>query len=477
MVIVNRNRQLIITAFIAAAMITVVFSALVPAAFDGDTEDDIVLGAGSAVAMLAGGSTHTLALKDDGTVWAWGYNDYGQLGDGTNTQRNNPVQVRVDAGTFLTGVISVAAGSTHSLALKSDGTVWAWGYNNYGSLGIGTSGGAANKNYAVQVKADADTFLTGVTSIAAGSYHSLALRENDNKTNVLAWGYNFYGQLGDGSTTNRPYPVQVKNELAMVIEGMKAIWAGGDSSFAMKNDGTLSAWGNNSSGQLGIGSSGNTRSNPAAVNVLTDVKIISSGSSFTVALKDDGTAWAWGGNGFGQLGDGTYTGCTSPQQVKGAGGVGSLIDVIDIRAGNSHATALKNDGTVWAWGRGDGGQLGNNGIISSTSPQQVKGGASGTENLSGVISIASCAGSFSLALKGDGKVFAWGWNTNGQLGDGTSGAGTNKSTPVNTIFDDGTPLILISGPSGISTTVIIAIVAVAAIAAVGVGVYFFVLKK
>jgi hypothetical protein len=155
---------------------------------------------------------HSLALKDDGTVWAWGYNGYGQLGNGTNTDSNVPVQV-----SGLTGITAIAWGGSHSLALKNDGTVWAWGYNGYGQLGNGTN---TDSNLPVQVSS-----LTGITVIAGGSRHSLALK---NDGTVWAWGYNGYGQLGNGTNTDSNVPVQVSG-----LTGITAIAGGGYHSLAI----------------------------------------------------------------------------------------------------------------------------------------------------------------------------------------------------------------------------------------------------
>jgi len=184
------------------------------------------------IKAVAGGSSHTMGLKEDGKLWAWGSNNYGQLGDGTYTERITPVQVQ-----GLSNVISIAAGDSPSLALRSDGTLWAWGYNGYGQLGDGTY---TNRSTPVQVQG-----LSNVISIAAEYCYSLALRSDGT---LWAWGYNYYGQLGDGTYTNRTTPVQVQG-LSNVI----SIAAGYYHSLALRSDGTLWAWGYNGSGQLGDG--------------------------------------------------------------------------------------------------------------------------------------------------------------------------------------------------------------------------------
>jgi alpha-tubulin suppressor-like RCC1 family protein len=209
----------------------------------------------SGVKAIAAGDYYSLALKEDGTIVAWGNNSYGQLGDGTTNERNTPVQVQ-----NLGGVKVISAGRAHSLALKEDGTVVAWGYNQFGQLGDGTT---TQRNTPVQVKgypptnepvssSSAASFtwdtwdnnLSGVKAISAGEYHSLAVKEDGT---VFAWGYNSYGQLGDGTTTfYRTTLVQVQN-----LSGVKAVAAGANHSLALKEDGTVQAWGHNEYGQLG----------------------------------------------------------------------------------------------------------------------------------------------------------------------------------------------------------------------------------
>jgi len=341
--------------------------------------------------MVAAGGYHSLALKSDGTVLAWGDNANGQFGDGTNTSRNTPVQV-----SGLTGVVNIAAGIIHSLALKSDGTVWAWGYNGHGQLGDGTTTG---RNTPVQVSG-----LTGVVDIAAGTYHSLALKSDGT---VWVWGSNNYGQLGDGTTTNRNTPVQVSG-----LTGVVDIAAGTTHSLALKSDGTVWVWGYNGHGQLGDGTN-TSRNTPVQVSGLTGVVNIAAGDVHSLALKSDGTVWAWGYNGYGQLGDGTTTNRNTPVQVSG------LTGVVDIAAGDYHSLAIKSDGTVWVWGSNNYGQLGDGTTTDRNTLVQVSG-------LTGVVDIAAGI-NHSLAIKSDGMVWAWGRNIQGQLGDGTE---TDRSTPV-----------------------------------------------
>lgn len=267
---------------------------------------------GVTVTAVAAGGNHTVVLKSDGSVWAWGDNTYGQIGDGTTNQINSPKQVIAPpSDTSGLKATAVAAGHDHTVALKSDNTVHAWGYNKKGQLGDGTTN---NNKSPIQVSS-----LTGVLAIAAGFDHTIALR-NDNT--VWAWGNNSDGQLGNGTKTNNSSPVQVSN-----ISTAIAIAAGFDSSVpshehsvALKDDGTVWTWGSNSNGQLGDGNT--TLSNiPVKVVGLPDVVLpgmiaIAAGYDYTVALGSDNTVWTWGSNSNGQLGDGTTDDKLNPIQVK-----------------------------------------------------------------------------------------------------------------------------------------------------------------
>jgi RHS repeat-associated protein len=206
--------------------------------------------------------------------------------------------------TGLSGTLtSAVAGGQHSLALKSDGTVWAWGSNRYGQLGNGTS---TDSSTPVQISA-----LSGVVAIGAGDTHSLAIKSDGS---VWAWGDNSSGQLGDGTTTQRKTPVAVLN-----LSGATRATGGNGFSLAQRSDGTLWAWGLNNKSQLGNGTTTDSHT-PVQVAGLTGVTTMVAGYQFSLALKTDGSTWAWGDNSFGQLGDGTTTVRRTPVQVPGLGG-------------------------------------------------------------------------------------------------------------------------------------------------------------
>ena len=308
-----------------------------------------------------GGESHNFALKSDGTVWSWGWNGFGQLGDGTYTERHTPVQV--------SGLISVTAlggRGYHSLAIKSDGTVWTWGYNAFGELGYDTSASPCPSPslYTCSNLPGSVIGLSGVLTVTGGYVHSLALMSDHT---LRAWGGNSRGQLGNG-----------------------------DGSYA-------------------------SSSSPVIVSGLTSVSQVSAGWKHTLALKSNGTVWAWGQNDNGEVGNGIKStiGVTLPIQVSG------LTNMTAVSGGDCHSIALKSDGTVWAWGCNDRGQLGDGTWVDKSTPVQVSG-------LTNVIFIAA-RDYHNAVLKADGSVWSWGWNINGQLGDNTT---TDRNVPVRVLFPD-----------------------------------------
>ncbi|AWI08340.1 immunoglobulin domain-containing protein [Ereboglobus luteus] len=305
------------------------------------------------VTAMAAGVSHSLFIKSDGSLWAVGANHFGQLGDGTTTNRRVPVQV-------ATGVIAVAAGYSHSLFLKTDGSLWTMGNNRYGQLGDGASGSEdypdiANRRIPMQIATDVDT-------IAAGGSHSLFVK-SDGTLWVMGW--NGYGQLGDGSAANRVFPMQVGT-------GVDAVAAGRNHSLFVKNDGSLWAMGFNDWGQLGYYWDGGTIMNqriPAQMAV--DVIAVTAGKSHSLLIKSDGSLWGTGLNYRGQLGDdtGTYYRMTPAQITSG---------VVAMAAGEDHSLFIKTDGSLWAMGRNRYGQLGDGATADRYLPVYIAGGNSPT---------------------------------------------------------------------------------------------------
>ena len=264
---------------------------------------------------------HNLALLEDGTVRSWGLDNEGQLGDGTvsGNQYQPPAKV-VD----LERVRAVSAGGRHSLALRDDGTVWAWGSQDWYQLG--------NPTWVDLPRPKKVLELEEVEVIAAGPWHSLGLLKGGT---LRSWGANNHGQLGGGATSGNIYQPPVK---ALDLERVKAIAAGSHHSLALLEDGTVWAWGYNGYGQLGDGTK-TDRHRPVQVSELKEVKAIAAGrlqggSHYSLALREDGTLWAWGLNNYGQLGDGTTTSRDRPVKVL------ELNEVKVIDAGGYHSLAI-----------------------------------------------------------------------------------------------------------------------------------------
>jgi len=340
------------------------------------------------VGSVAGGRYHSIALKSDGTVWAWGDNGYGQIGDGTQVQRLSAVAV-----SGLSGVIAISSRYNHTVALKADGTVWTWGQNSRGQLGDGTT---TQRLAPVQVQG-----LSDVTSIAAGAEHTLALKRDGT---VWAWGNNSSGQLGDGTGTDRYTPVQVGN-----LTGVSGIAAGYWFSVAVKTDGTAAgtvwAWGDGQSGQLGNGAAFWFNSSPVQVVGLTSVTAVACGGAHALALGSSGVASAWGAGSFGELGDAAGLTRSLPTTV-------ALSPISVLAAGGSHSLALTPDGVIWGWGHNLYYQLGEGSTLHRFEPVR-------TELANRVIAIAA-GEAHGLALRDDGRVLAWGYNGQGQLGSGNT---------------------------------------------------------
>ena len=341
--------------------------------------------------MISGGYTHNLAVRADGTVWGWGMNDIGQLGFQPQQKDFSPLQiqgmsdvVRVAAAGFfslflkadgtvwscgqnifgelgtgkdeyyiiqpelvssLSDVIDIKTGYKHALALKTDGTVWAWGLNNFGQLGNGTT---EDQRSPVQV-----LNLTDVIAIAAGENHSFAVKSDGT---LWAWGNGNRGELGHGTDTSEDTPVQVTG-----VSGITAVAAGRWHSIALRADGTVWSWGSATFGQLGGGDIG-TREWPEMIASLTDVRTISSGLQHCIAIKYDGSVWAWGMNDNGRLGVGITEQQDLPVRIT------ALPQGTAISAGNDHSLVMTPDGAVWNFGDNSQGQLADLTTTEQTTP-------------------------------------------------------------------------------------------------------------
>jgi len=345
---------------------------------------------------IAGGITHSAALKSDGTAWVWGAAANGQIGDNqTATNRSSPTSV-VGAHSFT----KIFCGNTRTVALKADGTIWGWGLNTSGQIGDNT---ATNKSSPVLVIGQ--TLVHSFTSTIASSFNTTLILKSDNT--VWGWGLNTSGEIGDNTATTKSSPVSQVGGHSFTAFG-----SGQSHSLGLKSDGNCWAWGIGTNGQLGDNTV-TTKSSPVAVVGAHSFTFIAQTSgALSYALKSNGSAWAWGIGTNGQIGDNTATTKSSPTSVVGAH------SFTKIAGGASHAIAVKGDGTCWGWGA-NAGQIGDNTNTNRSSPVSVVGNHSFISVAAGTV--------HSLALKADGTIWAWGTNSNNQLGDGTT---TNRSSPI-----------------------------------------------
>ena len=286
------------------------------------------------VKYIALGYYHSAAITKDGSLYMWGYNRSGQLGDGTTTDRYTPVKI-------MDNVASVSLGGSHSAAVTKDGSLYMWGDNGNGRLGDGTT---TDRYTPVKI-------MDNVASVSLGSSHSAAITKDGS---LYMWGYNYYGQLGDGTTTDRYTPVKIMDNVASVS-------LGGNHSAAITKDSNLYMWGGNGSGQLGDGTTDN-KARPH--RVASNVQSVKLGYSHTTVISKDGGLYTWGYNYYGQLGNGTTTDSSNPIKI--------MNDAIDCAGGDNHTIVLKKDGTVYTWGDNYHGQLGDDTTTDRTSPVAIQ---------------------------------------------------------------------------------------------------------
>jgi uncharacterized protein YjdB/alpha-tubulin suppressor-like RCC1 family protein len=353
-------------------------------------------------AVVGAGSSHTLVIQGDGSLWAWGLNTYGQIGDNSTTTSRIPVRIGTD-----NDWVAVSGGDGHSLALKSGGSLWAWGRNNYGQTGDGAV--TANRLTPVRIGMD-DTYDNDWLAISACNNNSMALKSDGS---LWTWGQNNYRQIGDNTTTNRNTPTRIGADNDWV-----AVSSGASHAKALKSDGSIWAWGQNNYGQIADGTT-TTRGIPTLVGSDYNWIAVSGNGNHSIALKSDGSLWAWGHNAYGQLGDDTTVNRDAITPV------GTDKDWIVVSSGTSHSIALKTGGSLWTWGRNSDGQLG----VGSTVTQLNVPTSIGNDWVS-----ASGGAAHTVGVKSDGSLWTWGLNASGQIGDGTT---TTRRDPVSVII--GTP--------------------------------------
>lgn len=298
---------------------------------------------------VGAGKYQSGSIKTNGTLWTWGINGSGQLGDGTTVTKSSPIQVG-----SLSNWSQVEFGNYFCASIKTDGTLWSWGYNNLGQLG---NNSAVSRSSPVQVGS-----LTDWSQVSGGADHCVSVKTDGT---LWTWGYNRFGQLGTGTASLTIF-VSSPTQVGALTDWSK-ISAGGQHCVAIKTDGTLWAWGLNDFNQLGINQNQINKSSPTQIGALTTWSQVSCGYKFSSAVKTDGTLWTWGQAYFGQLGNNnsSINNVSSPIQV------GALTNWSKIACGLRHMIAIKTDGTLWAWGSNQRGQIGDSTIVYRSSPVQV----------------------------------------------------------------------------------------------------------
>jgi alpha-tubulin suppressor-like RCC1 family protein len=339
------------------------------------------------------------------TLFVWGGNVLGQLGDNTIVSKSNPVQT-------VTGGINwkqVSCGYSYSAGIKTDGTLWLWGRGVNGNLGNATT---TSRSSPVQTVA----FGTNWKQVSCGYIHAAAIKTDGT---LWCWGNNQFGTLGDNTNLNRNSPVQT----VTFATNWKQVSAGLFYTAAIKTDGTLWSWGFNFNGNLGDNTTTYRSSPVQTVAFGTNWVQVACGQYVTAAIKNDGTLWTWGSNGYGQLGDNTTTQRSSPVQTVAFGTNWKSVAATSItQTSNITLAAIKKDGTLWTWGRNNNGQLGDNTTTNRSSPVQTITFASNWKQV-------SCGYGYMGAIKNDGTLWSWGLGTSGQLGNN---AATSRSSPIQT---------------------------------------------
>lgn len=346
--------------------------------------------------LLSAGQYATFALSTNGTLYSWGSDGNGMLGNGTSSEVSPAV-------VSLTNVVQVDAGSSHAMALRADGTVWGWGYNANGEIG---DGGTSSSTVPKQVT---HYSITDVRKVKAGDGFTMVLK---NDGTLWGWGKNASGQLGTVNTIASKTPVQVKGVNGVgVMTDVVDFDLGTDHVLALTSDGSVYAWGEGNDGQLGLNSTGD-RNAPTKITTLSNVVTISAGDARSYAVLNDGRLFAFGDNISGKLGDGGTTDKLVPTMLNVTG-------IIDVDAADTHTIALKSDGTVLGWGLNTNGQVGNGTTVTQKTPAQVL--MANGQPLANVEAI-DAGGLHSHALLSDGTVWSWGFNSNRELGIGNTTA-------------------------------------------------------
>ena len=393
--------------------------------------NDIPLNAGENIIQISLGYYHSVALTSEGRIFTWGYNYYGQLGDGTTTDRSIPTEITSQFNLWPGETITqVSLGSGHSSAITTSGRIFAWGRNDFGQLGDGTT---TNKSVPTEITCQFSLLPEEtIVQVSFGHSHSSAITSNGR---IFTWGKNYYGQLGDGTTIDKSTPTEITSQFSLLKdETIFQVSLSYYHSSAITSNGRIFTWGSNSFGQLGDGTTID-KSVPTEITqqfplsekeTLTQVSL---GDYHSSAITSEGRIFAWGYNSSGQLGDGTTTNKSTPTEITSQFGLLLEETIAQVSLGVVHSSAITSSGRVFTWGDNGYGQLGDGTIIDKSIPTEITSQFSLLPEET-IIKVF-LGGNHSSAITGSGRILTWGRNEFGQLGDGTT---INKYIPNLALF-------------------------------------------
>ena len=376
---------------------------------------------------LSGGLAHTVGLSNSGQIYAWGLNDYGQLGDGTTANKSIPTLISFPAGETIKDVV---AGQYHTFAVTTNGRVYAWGRNDYGQLGDGTKTNRSTPTLISFTNLNELNDGETIRNVVADQEHSFAVT---NTGRVYSWGRNNSGQLGDNTLVDNSNPTLI---LFPAGETMRNVAAGLGHSLAVTTTGQVFAWGRNAVGQLGDGTT-TDRPTPTLIsfpginefNNGETIRDVVAGNDYSHAVTTTGRVYSWGSNFNGKLGDGTTTNKSTPTLIlfPGINEFNNEETIRNVDMGGAHSMAVTTTGRVYAWGLNNRGQLGNNTLVNNSTPILISFNGLSDLNDGETIRNVFLGGAHSMAVTTNNRLYAWGWNNSGQLGDNTL---VNKSIPT-----------------------------------------------
>jgi uncharacterized repeat protein (TIGR02543 family) len=393
---------------------------------DYDPLQDIPLDLGETIIQVSFGSDHSSAITSEGRIFTWGYNIYGQLGDGTQAFKSTPTDITHQFSlTAGEKIIQVTLGIAHSSAITSEGRLFTWGWNNFGQLGDGTT---ANRTTPTDITHQFNLNIgEKIIQASLGHGHSAVIT---SESRIFIWGWNNNGQLGDGTSSNRLKPTNITHRFYLPAgETIIQVSLNMNHSSAITSEGRIFTWGHNIFGQLGDGTTSN-RTKPTDIthqfnlNIGETIIQVSLGWYHTSAITSEGRIFTWGNPASGQLGSNPIGDNRIPNDITSSFGLSAGETIIQVEFGGNHSSVITSEGRVFTWGSNNYGQLGDGTTSNRTIPTDI---TDQFDLMDGETIIqVEFGGSHSSVITSEDRIFTWGLNNYGQLGDGTT---SNRSTP------------------------------------------------